>query len=142
MHLDGDASVGDHSPGALHVVGGEIAPGDGPGVRRQRAALENRVDAHRDDAARTALHQAAQAVWRVAAGRVEQTRPLEEAGAGLVLKAVFEIAVIVLVGLGVDDNAVGELGLGDELLVVFEVGGLGAVGARGRVRETCLVLSK
>ena len=93
-------------------------------------------------ASATVLHQTAQPGGSVAAGGVEQTGPLKKAALGLVVEAVFEIAVVVLIRLGVDDDAVVELCLGDELFVVVEIGRRRLISSRGRVGETRLVLSE
>ena len=58
------------------------------------------------------------------------------------LEAVFEVAVIVLVGLGMDDDAVVNPRLSDELFVVVEIGWRRLISARGRVGETRLVFGE
>ena len=93
------------------------------------------MNAQRDDALGPAFRQGAHAARRILAQRIEQARCFEIARFRLVGEAVFQIAVVVLVRLGVDDDRVRQAGGFHQLGVVFQRVGGRLVRRAGRVGD-------
>jgi hypothetical protein len=75
------------------------------------------VDPERHNASGVAFHQRLHTGWRISRYRIEQARPLEESPPWLVGEAVFEVPVIVLVWLGMDDDDAVDACLGCKISV-------------------------
>jgi len=99
------------------------------------------VDPHGHDAPGPAPGERAKAARRILTERIEEAGALEVAGPRLVLEAVLEIAVVVLIGLRMNDDGVRQAGGLDEFEVFLQgvCGGLvrsvGRIGDAGRVEE-------
>ena len=78
------------------------------------------MDPQRDDALRPPFGQRAYSCWRVLPQRIEQACSLKIPRLRFVGKAVFQIPVIVLVRLGVDDNGMGQTSAFDQLQMIFQ----------------------
>ena len=100
------------------------------------------MNAEGDDASGVARNEPVQPRGRVGTSGVVKARSLKKALRRFVLEAMLKVGMVVLVRLGVDDDRVVDLRLGEELQVVREVGGLGTIGPRRRVREPRLVLGE
>ena len=123
------------APGFTHGGRGHVAVADGAGGGGRRAGLVILVNAQRHDPSGMFFHQRFHARGRIRRNRVEQAGAFEETGRGLVLEAVFQVAMVVLIRFRVNDDGVGDPCLADELDVRFERLGRRLVRGLRRVRE-------
>ncbi len=106
VHLDGEAERLGFAPRGLHGRVAHVAVLDGAAGRGRLARRAHLMDPERDDPLGVLFYQRLHAGGRIRRDGVEQAGALEEAGPGLVGEAVFEVAVIVLVRLGMHDHDV------------------------------------
>jgi hypothetical protein len=78
------------------------------------------VNPHAYDPVRTTPNEFLEAGRRLGVNRIKQARTLEKARRKLVIEGVFEVTVVVLIDLGVDDDRVIEFGFLGERCVHFQ----------------------
>ena len=78
------------------------------------------MNAHAYNAVGVPVHQLLNARRRLGIDRIEKAGAFEIAGGGLLSKTVFQVTVVVLVGLGMNQNGVVEVGLAHEPDVILQ----------------------
>ncbi len=132
VHLHGHPQRGYRLPAGQHAGILHVAVANGPaGFGRHR----HFVNAQGDDALRPAVRQGAHAAGRILAQRVEQAGSFEIPRPRLMRKAVFQVAVIVLVGLRMHDDGVRQPGGLHQADVIFQRVGGGLVRRVRRVGD-------
>jgi hypothetical protein len=118
----------------------QIAVADRTRRCRRRSLRAVRVDPQRHNALRVSLHELCHTIRRVGLDRIEQASTLEEHRRRLFLEAILEVAVVVLVRLGMDNERVVDTRLFDKLVVRLERRGWRLVRRIQVVREPLLVI--
>ena len=137
MHLDFEAEIGAGGPGAAHGGVGEVAVLEGAGFEKGLAFAVHGMNSQGNNALGPALGEFFQLGRGGRVDGIEKAGALEESSGLFVGETVFEVAMVVLIGFGMDDDGVLDVVDFGEVEVGREGLSGGPISGGWMVREAC-----